>query len=1025
MAEIGARLFINYRSEDTGETASRLFQELERELAPSQVFIDHERLEAGTPWPDRLHQEVENASILFCLVGKRWLMAQDPETGDRRLNLPDDWVRREIEIALGSDSITVVPVLVDEAAPLPRKAFQTLPSLATLADRQCLQLRRKDWSGDFHEILAFLLDRGFKQQTAGAIKGRGDLTQPGQMYSHPVQQYRRRVSGLYDRWDLSSVGISPSEAGTKPIEVRLDDIYLPLRLAKADDPDKNAAGAVLSSTALVLRDRPLVIRGVGGAGKTTWVRWTFRRLLGNDGAFPIAIELRRLAASWGKPTTPQQERSIEGYTQALLTEYTGLEWEKILRGFLLDPSGPRPVLFVDGWDELGTLGEEVRFKLVGFQRDYPRVLVVATSRPYGEGRPSQSDGFDIFDIQPLSRNEIEYFAHEFYHLCWGQDERAADEYKTRFLTSLDRSPEAAALAQTTLLLTMMLFISRVKQLPDKRHLLYRTCVEHLLTALPERKREEGVLMAALQWRPSDIEEILRVTAKLAFMMQSQKHYERSTIILSRDEIKGLLPDSWREEQRTRFLNWLIGSAGLLIDRSDESVSFAHLSFQEYLAAWHLYATIEGSEERKKTCLEKLEERSWWETLRLWTALVGGQQPEKVAPILEGLLEDDAGLCLSGTILADGLGSHDLFAKWIPQLLDRIRHTWPRDIEDVARAWLSSRQEDRRSLVISHLVPRARKATWVEWIRYRSFVKSIGSTAQLALPPAGTNSRTLIEASYGQLITARHFALGRLLCSGSPLWPGEPRELALLQAWPGPRRLLGHRLQVLASLGASRSALVHALELYAKPQALSVRLQRCIVASELSAAAVWLGLGIKEGRSPVNMFFHYALSTLDVGFSDALDNLKRPADATKISVQGASEFLSTRGRPQHAALLRKLVKLETNTEAETDEIVRIAVDFCDELDRPFAELLLDWLRVTKGFKPNWHILAKLQASVDTLFCDFVDDSHRLSLDNEESDFSWDWMCHWMRGSLEPLLWDGAMRGTLNELDNLIFSTKRRC
>ena len=159
-----ARLFINYRAEDTGATASHLFNDLEREFAPGSIFLDHERIEAGAIWPDRLRREVESASIVFCLIGNRWLVAQDPDTGDRRLSIPEDWVRREIETALGKGK-TVVPVLIDDALPPPIKAFNTLPSLATLMNHQCMQLRRKDWSNDFGKIHAFLVQRGFVPRT--------------------------------------------------------------------------------------------------------------------------------------------------------------------------------------------------------------------------------------------------------------------------------------------------------------------------------------------------------------------------------------------------------------------------------------------------------------------------------------------------------------------------------------------------------------------------------------------------------------------------------------------------------------------------------------------------------------------------------------------------------------------------------------------------------------------------------------------------------------------------------------------
>ena len=43
-----------------------------------------------------------------------WLRAHDPETFVRRLDQEDDWVRKEIETALGAGSL-VVPLLVEGA----------------------------------------------------------------------------------------------------------------------------------------------------------------------------------------------------------------------------------------------------------------------------------------------------------------------------------------------------------------------------------------------------------------------------------------------------------------------------------------------------------------------------------------------------------------------------------------------------------------------------------------------------------------------------------------------------------------------------------------------------------------------------------------------------------------------------------------------------------------------------------------------------------------------------------------------
>src|SRR3990172_6621208 len=91
----------------------------------------------------------------------------------------------------------------------------------------------------------------------------------------------------------------------------------------------------------------------------------------------------------------------------------------------------------------------------------------------------------------------------------------------RFIASLERSSQAQALARTALLLTMMLLISRSSPLPDKRYQLYQKCIENLLTAIPERRAEEGVQSFNEQWRPDDSDKRLQVLAHLAYTIQEK------------------------------------------------------------------------------------------------------------------------------------------------------------------------------------------------------------------------------------------------------------------------------------------------------------------------------------------------------------------------------------------------------------------------------------------------------------------------------------------------------------------------
>ncbi len=161
-ATIAPRLFINYRSIDSGATASRLYKELAEHFGPDLIFLDHEEIPPGAAWPDRLRNGVKRATVMFVLIGNRWLTAQDPITGDRCLNVSNDWVRQEIELAL-KRKLKIVPVFLEDTHWPGKRALQTVPAIVRLGDLQGLPLRRKDWQTDLESLVELLIDWGFKR----------------------------------------------------------------------------------------------------------------------------------------------------------------------------------------------------------------------------------------------------------------------------------------------------------------------------------------------------------------------------------------------------------------------------------------------------------------------------------------------------------------------------------------------------------------------------------------------------------------------------------------------------------------------------------------------------------------------------------------------------------------------------------------------------------------------------------------------------------------------------------------------
>ena len=606
--------------------------------------------------------------------------------------------------------------------------------------------------------------------------------------SAAIAAYRARKTGSFERWDLRTAGPQPT-AGNRPAEITLDEMYIPLRFdAKPDSYRPDRSTSLTADDLLQLRS-PRVVIGSAGSGKTTWMRWTFRRLIRDLRAVPFFLELRAIAAGW---KTPQDAaRPIDSYLASELAAAGAPDAEAIVTALLSDSSGPQPVLLIDGWDELGAQGERLRERLVELCRAFPRLVVVVSSRPYGNTRPSRAEAFETLYIQPLSDDDVRLLATRFHRHVHGLDESAGSRATDEFMAALAAAPGARSLASTALLLTMMLLLSREGPLPDRRHKLYTACLRNMLLHRVNQRERDGAVTDLDQWRPDDSEERLRVVAELAYRMQTEgyRFSYRAPIIRDWDSALELFKSEWTRDQRDRFLRWLVASAGVLIDRTDGSVHFAHLSFQEHLAAHYLFITREGNE-RVEAVRDHMRDKTWWETLRLWAGLTGDHWPDKLGPVFAALGEDPDGYWLAGMIFADGTGSPSDFEAWALQLPARLSDPFSSG-DDCAEVWGTCKQADRRTTLATTLTSARGGLRWLEG----SWHEHWSSLARLEVAPS--HAVAVLAAPVDDVRAA---ARSRALFGGAASWP-DSGELAVLRLWPSTRARIGVRLQTAISLGA--------------------------------------------------------------------------------------------------------------------------------------------------------------------------------------------------------------------------------
>jgi len=132
--------------------ADRLAETIRTQFGNGSVFIDVSDARLGEQWPDRIEQALGQATVVVAVIGPGWIRAAD-EWGRRRIDDPEDWVHREIELSLESGK-TIIPLLVRHEEMFPAEALP--PKLGPLTYWRAYKLRASEWHQDVEYVLGQL-----------------------------------------------------------------------------------------------------------------------------------------------------------------------------------------------------------------------------------------------------------------------------------------------------------------------------------------------------------------------------------------------------------------------------------------------------------------------------------------------------------------------------------------------------------------------------------------------------------------------------------------------------------------------------------------------------------------------------------------------------------------------------------------------------------------------------------------------------------------------------------------------------
>lgn len=436
----------------------------------------------------------------------------------------------------------------------------------------------------------------------------------------------------FDVKGLSLQGPYALELGQVFIELSIDATTLqdvsanPIQIPKVLAEGAHSIWEYLASPHLT--NQHLVVIGPPGSGKTTLLKHITLTLLARGKKrrhyhasiphkLPVLLFLRDHANAIHM--NANQENHDFTLVEALRDHLRKWEQPEPPQGWIKDQlNRGRCLIMLDGLDEVAD--PQVRKEVVDWVQKqmtaYLKNRFIITSRPFGF-RSNPLDRVTVLEVCPFISQQVERFVHKWYladETMRKQKEdpgvhmRARAEAKD-LLQQLYDIPTLLDFTVNPLLLTMITIVHRYGygggELPQKRiHIYEEICKVFFGKRLLARGLE-------LKLKPDQMQLVLQ---PLAYHMMIKGLREITLADIEPIIVHLLESVSWQMSTE-KFLKEVENISGLLLEQENGVYTFAHKTFQEYLAAIYIRKNQLGEE------LIALVSDVWWqETIRLYCAM---------------------------------------------------------------------------------------------------------------------------------------------------------------------------------------------------------------------------------------------------------------------------------------------------------------------------------------------------------------------------------------------------------------------
>ncbi|MBF0521385.1 MAG: NACHT domain-containing protein [Nitrospirae bacterium] len=439
------------------------------------------------------------------------------------------------------------------------------------------------------------------------------------------RRYRKKIIMSHDSFNVKGLGLIASYS------LNLTDVFVELKISASKNPQETAKHFLDTQDSKNARDiwdfiritekkdtkrKSYAIIGAPGSGKTTLLQNVAITLLNNRHKrhkirryTPTLLFLRDYADKIKNDNPPLSELLDKHFSDKKLfpTLKPPPKWfeNKLIRG--------KCIVLLDGLDEVGDLDKRkaVSAWVDNQINNYPDCLFIITSRPLGYLKAPLTN-INVLELCNFTAGQVRSFISKWYleneiksagNVNNEKVKELAKTWTEYLLQGLRQIPALIELTVNPLLLTMIAMVHKFHgKLPGSRYELYKEMCEVMLGRWRQTKGIEEEFSAGKK---------RFILVPLACHMMKNKLREipiNDAVTLLRQDLKKI---GVKDKEEENFFKNLHETSGILIEKETGILSFAHLTFQEYLTASCL---------PKNSDWAQLITDSWWhETIRLYCA----------------------------------------------------------------------------------------------------------------------------------------------------------------------------------------------------------------------------------------------------------------------------------------------------------------------------------------------------------------------------------------------------------------------